>query len=102
MKKIIALAFVLLLSACGSKPELDGDYKSTNGGVAISFHNGKVSTTNLAGGKTEVPYALNGNSIKYVAPYGPDNTVTVVFTLNSDGSLSGSGSMVGLGKFIKQ
>lgn len=84
MRKIGFLAFVLLLSACGSK--LDGTYSDELGMTTYKFESGGRVYVSALGTETELKYEVNGIKVKLEGPNG-----NVILTLLEDGSLQGPG-----------
>ncbi len=82
MKRLLALAVLFVLAACGAK--LEGTYTDSMDVASYTFtSDGKVISETM-GMKFEQKYELEGNKIKIVMPTG-----AMVMTLNEDGSIDG-------------
>lgn len=81
MKKIIAVAIAVLLSACGSG--LDGTYKDEMGISSYTFKSGKVIVSAMGVG-SEMDYKVEDGKVKIVSPQG-----TMVMNILQDGSIEG-------------
>ncbi|KAF0187519.1 MAG: hypothetical protein FD168_2521 [Desulfobulbaceae bacterium] len=81
MKKIIAVAIAVLLSACGSG--LDGTYKDQMGVSSYTFKSGKVIVSAMGMG-SEMDYKVEDGKVKIVSPQG-----TMVMNILKDGSIEG-------------
>lgn len=81
MKKIIAVAIAVLLSACGAG--VDGTYQDQMGVTSYTFKSGKVILSTM-GVETEMDYKVEDGKVKIVSPQG-----TMVMNLLEDGSIEG-------------
>ncbi len=85
---VLAAGFAI---ACGVNP--DGKYQDADGAVTLELKSGKASL-NFGGIHIDGAYKVDGNKIT-ISPLTGDTRQTVVFTLNSDGSLDApAGSMM--------
>ena len=86
-KTASVLLGTLLLAACGGG--LSGTYSDPMGVTSYTFQpNGKLEV-NTMGATVEMHYEMDGNKIKVGIKDGPAQ----VWTLNADGSISGSMGM---------
>jgi hypothetical protein len=80
---VSVLAGVSFAVACGANPE--GKYADADNAVTLELKGGKASL-NFGGIHIEGNYKVDGNKVT-ISPLTGDTSQTVVFTMNSDGSL---------------
>lgn len=82
MKKIYAVIFAILLSACGSG--LNGTYTDASGIVSYNFKSGGKVAMATMGMETEMDYRVEDGKVKIGSPQG-----ALVMTILEDGSIQG-------------
>lgn len=77
--------------ACGVNP--DGKYQDTDGAVTLELKDGKANL-NFGGIRIDGTYKVDGSKI-VISPTAGDTSQSMIFTINSDGSLAGpAGSQI--------
>jgi hypothetical protein len=84
MKKYLLVAALCLLSACSQG--IKGDYADAMGVTRYSFASGGTVTITAMGISQETTYVRDGDTVKVALP---QKGMSLDFTINADGSLSG-------------
>jgi hypothetical protein len=82
---ISVMAGTCLAIGCGSKPS--GTYRDSDGAVTLQLNDGKASL-DFGMIHLDAAYKVDGNKVT-LTPLQGDVSQTMVFTVNSDGSLAG-------------
>jgi hypothetical protein len=82
---IFVMAGTCLAIGCGSKPS--GTYRDAEGAVTLQLNDGKA-TLDFGMIHLDAAYKVDGDKVT-LTPLQGDMSQTMVFTVNSDGSLAG-------------
>jgi hypothetical protein len=93
---VSVLAGFCLALGCGA--HVDGTYKDSDGAVTLTLKAGKA-TIDFGPVHIDASYAVSGNKLT-LTPLQGDTSQTLVFTIDSDGSLEAQGTM--FPKLLKQ
>jgi hypothetical protein len=83
---LLLIACVLSFTGCGKSNSVDGTYTMGGGMMAMRLHGGDADII-VAGRSRDAKYQVNGNTITVSWANG---RLFSTFTINSDGSLTGS------------
>jgi hypothetical protein len=85
-RTLVGFACILTIAGCGKSNPEDGTYRDASGMMTLYLHSGKADIT-AVGMTREAEYKTSGKTITVTWPNGHAFST---FTINSDGSLTGS------------